>query len=356
MESGSVARAAFLLLLVGTSYLMYLIFKPFLPGFAWALVLTVAFHPLYLRLVRRFRGRTWAAAGLLSVLVAAFIVVPCILAAVKVAQGVASGYTWLEERQDAGEDLLSHVASLPWVETVREKIEDYVDLSRIDLRRTVISAAQAAGAVLIGQTRTLVASVLGAVFTIFVTLLTTTVLFHEGATVLGFVRRILPLQPADKDAMLRVLTGVTRSVFFGALATALLQGLLGGIGWVIVGLPSAVTFGAAMFFCALLPIGTALVWGPAVLWLLFDGHPGKALILLIWGAAVVSTADNFLRPWLVGRGAKMHSVLLFFGILGGIVSFGLVGVFLGPIVISLFLFLVEVARRDFLEPSAGGTA
>jgi predicted PurR-regulated permease PerM len=335
---------------------MYLIFKPFLPGFTWAVVLTVAFHPLYLRLVERFRGRAWAAAGLLSVLVAAFVVVPCILAAVNVAQGVAKAYAWLMAQQDSGETFLANVATLPWVEALQERIGQYVDLSQVDLRATAISALQGAGALLLGQTRNLVAGVLGAVVTVFVTLLTMTVLFHEGTRLLGFVRRILPLSTEDKDAMLRDLTGVTRSVFFGALATALLQGVLGGIGWAIVGLPQPITFGAAMFFCALLPVGTAVVWGPAVLWLFFDGHPGKALVLLIWGAAVVSTADNFVRPYLVGRGVKVHTVLIFFGILGGIVSFGLIGVFLGPIVISLFLFLVEVARRDYLEPGAGEAA
>jgi predicted PurR-regulated permease PerM len=103
-------------------------------------------------------------------------------------------------------------------------------------------------------------------------------------------------------------------------------------------------------------VGTAVVWGPAVIWLFVDGHPIKALILLVWGAAVVSTADNLVRPYLVGRGVKMHTLLVFFGILGGIVAFGLIGVFLGPIVIALFLFLVEVARREYFEPSSGEAA
>lgn len=351
MGSDSVGRLAFLLLLVGTSYLMYLIFKPFLPGFAWALVLAVAFDPLYLRLVHRFRGRAWAAAGLLATLVAAFVVVPSVLAAVKVAQGVAQGYAWLEAQQDAGESFLANVATLPWVGVLREKIGQYIDLSQFDLGETAKSALQGAGNLLLGQTRTFVASAIGTVVTVFVALLTMTVLFHEGPRLLQFVRRILPLKSEDEDALLRELTAVTRSVFFGALATALLQGVLGGIGFAIVGLPAALTFGAAMFFCALLPGGTALVWGPGVVWLFVDGHPVKALILLVWGAAVVSTADNILRPYLVGRGVRLHTILVFFGILGGLVSFGLVGVFLGPVVITLFLFLVDVARRDALGAS-----
>jgi predicted PurR-regulated permease PerM len=356
MRPDSVARSAFLLLLVGTTYLMYVIFKPFLPGILWAVVLTVAFYPVYLRLVEKFHGRSWAASGLLSVLVAAFIVVPAVLAAVKVGQAAVKGYAWLEAQQGDGGDFFSTVGSLPWVVAIKERVGQYVDLSQVNLRSTAIEGLRNLGQIVIGKTRTFVTSVFGTLVTVFVALLTMTVLFHEGTRLVQYIRRILPLGPEDKEAMLRLLEGVTRSVFFGALATALLQGVLGGIGFAVVGLPAAVTFGALMFFCALLPTGTVLVWGPAVIWLFIDGHPVKALILLIWGAAVVSTADNIVRPYLVGRGVKVHTLLVFFGILGGIVSFGLIGVFLGPIVISLFFFLLEVARRDFLPASPGGTA
>src|SRR5262245_124057 len=333
MGSDTVGRAAFLLLFVGTTYLMYLIFKPFLPGFAWAVVLAVAFHPLYLRLVARFRGRAWAAAGVLATAVAAFVVVPCVLAVVKVGQGVAKGYAWLAAQQDTGEGFLTNIASLPWVVTLQEKLGRYIDLSQVDLRETAMSTLQGLGNLLLGQTRTFVAGAIGTLVTVFVALVTMTALFHEGSRLLKFTRRLLPLDAKDQDAMFRELTAATRAVFFGALATALLQGVLGGIGWAIVGLPSALTFGAAMFFCALLPVGTVIIWGPGVVWLFVDGHPWKALILLVWGAAVVSTVDNLVRPYLVGKGVKLHKLLVFFGILGGIVTFGLVGVFLGPIVI-----------------------
>jgi predicted PurR-regulated permease PerM len=177
-------------------------------------------------------------------------------------------------------------------------------------------------------------------------------LFHDGPALVAMVRRFLPMSDAERDALFVELRQVTRSIFFGVLATALVQGALGGVGFAIVGIPQPVTFGAAMFFFALLPGGTALVWGPAVVWLFATGSWGKATFLLIWGVVAVSSIDNLLRPLFIGRGVRLNTLLIFFGLFGGMLAFGLVGLFLGPLIITLFLILVEVARRDLARPAA----
>jgi predicted PurR-regulated permease PerM len=349
MRSENAARVLFAGLLVLTLYLMYRIFQPLLPGIAWAMVLAVAFQPLYARLVRWLKGWGWTAAVLLSALVAAFIVVPAVLAVIQVGQGLVQAYTWLDQVVAARSTEPLGFGGIPWIRDATEWLGRYVDLSKIDLQAMALSILKTLGNALASRTTGFVADALATLLTLLVMLMTMAVLFHEGPRLVAMARQFLPLSESDKEEAIRQLRGVTRSVFFGVLFTALAQAVLGAVGIALVGLPAALTFGAAMFFAALLPAGTVIVWGPAALWLLVTGHPWKALFLAIWGIAVVSMADNLLRPLFIGRGVRLHTLLVFFGILGGMLAFGLVGLFIGPLVITFFLFLMEIAKRDFFR-------
>jgi predicted PurR-regulated permease PerM len=349
MRSENAARVLFAGLLVLALYLMYLIFKPLLPGLAWAVVLAVAFQPLYTRLARWLRGWEWTAAVVLSGLVAALIVVPATLAVIRVGQGVVETYTWLEGRVAGGSSGTLGLGGIPWVRDAADWLGRYVDLSKVDLQAMALSVLKTLGNSLASRTSGFVADAVATLMTVVVMLVTMAVLFHDGPRFLALVRQFVPLSEDDKEEAFRQLRDVTRSVFFGVLFTALAQAILGAVGIAIAGLPAAITFGAAMFFAALLPAGTAIVWGPAAIWLLASGHPWKALFLAIWGVVVVASSDNFLRPLFIGRGVQLHTLLVAFGIFGGMLAFGLVGLFLGPLIITLFLFLLEIAKRDFFH-------
>jgi predicted PurR-regulated permease PerM len=356
MRTDHVLRALFIALFALTLYLMYRIFVPFLPGIAWAVVLVVAFQPVHARLVRLARGRAWLVSIGMSLALASLIVVPTVIAVVKVGQGLVDGYAWLEQSYvESGPDL-GIAERAPWAKDAIEFVERYVDLKTIDVKAMALSTLKTAGNALAGKSAALVANAVQTILTFIVLLVTMAVLFNEGGRLLETVQRLLPLSETDRVEVLDKLRAVTRSVFFGVLFTALLQGALGAIGVAITGLPSPITFGAAMFFCALLPGGTVMVWGPAALWLLASGHPWKALFLFLWGALVVSLADNVVRPLFISRGVQMHTLLVFFGIFGGMLAFGLVGLFIGPLVITLFLVLIDVARRDMLRDALDAPA
>jgi predicted PurR-regulated permease PerM len=342
-------RGVFAALFALTLYLMFLIFRPFLTGIAWATVLVVAFTPLYRRVLGWVRGRTWLAATALSLALAALVVVPAVIAAIKVGQGVVDGYHWLETAQEQADAGVSLPERIPALKDAIEFAGRYVDVESIDLKGMAISALRTVGNALAGKSSEIVADAVRTILTFIVMLVTMTVLFHEGPAVVGAARRFLPMSEADRDEVFRELEEVTRSVFFGVLATALVQGMVGGIGFAIAGLPQPVTFGAAMFFCALLPGGTAIVWGPAAIYLFATGSWGWGTFLLIWGVVAVSSIDNLIRPLFIGRGVRMHTLLIFFGLFGGMLAFGLVGLFVGPLIITFFLFLVEIARRDLLR-------
>lgn len=356
MQREAVGRLVFLSLFAFTLYLMYQIFKPFLPGICWAVILAVAFHPLYRRLCVWMRGRRWFAASTLSLLVAAFIVVPTTVALVKAGRGLVDGYRWLERSyQESGSDL-GLIERFPQLASVEARIGEWIDLGEIDLKKTALVTLQKLGNAVASHSAGFVADAMATVLTFLVLLVVMAVLFHDGPALVERFRRFVPLPEADREEAFRELEEVTRAVFLGVLVTAFVQAVAGSIGLMIAGVPAAITLGVAMFFCALLPGGTAIIWLPVALWLLATGNVWQGIFLLIWGAAFVSSLDNFLRPLFIGRGVRMHTLLVFFGIFGGMIAFGLVGLFLGPIVITFFLFLMNVLRRDLLSHDEGAAA
>ena len=160
------------------------------------------------------------------------------------------------------------------------------------------------------------------------------------------VLRLIPMEPKKKDRLRRHLGDVTRAVVFGTLVTALAQGTLIGIAFWITGMRSPVVFGGLAFIASFIPfVGTSLVVVPAVLFLLAQGVAWKWIFMLVWGVVVAGSADNFLRPLLVSGRAEIGTLTAFFGVIGGIGAFGVVGLFLGPVVLALALALIQFAEE-----------
>jgi predicted PurR-regulated permease PerM len=138
------------------------------------------------------------------------------------------------------------------------------------------------------------------------------------------------------------------------LGTALVQALVAGIGFYIAGVPGAVLLGVLTFFFAVIPFGPPIIWIPAALWLFSNGSPGWGIFMLIWGGLGISGVDNVLRPYLISQGSKMPFALIFCGVIGGALAFGLVGVFLGPTLLAVGFRLIEEwsAGRQTSESSS----
>ena len=141
--------------------------------------------------------------------------------------------------------------------------------------------------------------------------------------------------------LLKVAGDTVRGVIFGILGTALAQAVVAGIGFWIAGVPAAVLLSVLTFFFAVIPYGPPLIWVPASIWLYTDGHVGMSIFLFIWGAGVIGLVDNFLRPYLISQGSKTPFILIFCGVIGGALAFGLVGVFLGPILLAVGYRLIS---------------
>jgi predicted PurR-regulated permease PerM len=140
--------------------------------------------------------------------------------------------------------------------------------------------------------------------------------------------------------LLEVAGNTVRGVVYGILGTALVQGALAGIGFFIAGVPGAALLGLLTFFLSVVPVGPPLVWVPAVIWLFHQGSTGWAIFMLAWGFGV-SSVDNVVKPWLISQGSHMPFILIFFGVIGGALAFGFIGVFLGPTLLAVTYRMIE---------------
>src|SRR6266571_2215558 len=167
--------------------------------------------------------------------------------------------------------------------------------------------------------------------------------------------RTSPLLPLSRDQAMRLLAGIRDSVIanlYGILAVGLAQGLLTGAALAILRVPSALLLGLATAICSLIPIvGTMLVWLPAAIYLMAAGHLWRGIVLILWGALVVGTVDNIIRPLVIGSKVEFHPLLLLFALLGGLQVFGFIGIFIGPVVISVIAALINMLREELTASS-----
>ena len=196
-----------------------------------------------------------------------------------------------------------------------------------------------------GQTLGFLGGALGVVVQMFFVVFTMYYLFRDGDRILGVIRDALPLERKQAEDILERTRDVVGASVYGLFSIAIIQGTLGGLAFWVLGLPSAIVWGVAMVFLSMIPmLGAFLVWVPAAIYLFATGHYLKGIFLVLWGTLVIGMIDNFLRPKLVGGRTKLHELLIFFAVLGGLQVFGVLGIVLGPVVLAITLALVDVFR------------
>lgn len=336
----------FALLLCFFVALAALLIMPLAPALAWAAVLSFFTYPVYRFIHRRiFSGRyAYVAAAVNTGLILFLLVIPMIMAGVKATREVGKLYQFFIEWFPGTRELtLQQIMTLPQLQWL---FAYFPVLRNLSIWSDLFSNITGTLATFMTQ---MSRELLGNAFRLGYNLLIITVASYfitlDGHIVIGFVRDILPLSGEAKEAFFQRANRMLHSIFYGIILTAMIQGLLGALGWHYVGLANPVFFGALMFFLAMLPfVGTPMVWIPGVIYLFLHGDARGAIILLAWGLLVVSTIDNFLRPFFISEGSKAHILLVFAGILGGLATWGFLGLFMGPLVLSVAFFLLQVYR------------
>lgn len=329
-------------------YLLWLIFRPFVSPILWAGLLAFILYPVNAALRRQFRGRKGLAALLLTLAVLVGVIVPTVFLMtlfVRQAAELAGKVSELAVRYqiEKPQDLFR----IPALDRVVRWIDAKTPVTAAQIQEWIVGASKSVLDFVLTHSKGLLLGALGLVGSLFLMLFILYFFFRDGDDMAAEFLDVVPTAPARKARLVAHLSSVTKAVVYGSLLTSLVQGALIGIAFEVCGLPSPVVFGVIAAIASLLPVGgTAFVWVPGVIVLAAEGRWVWAIVLAVWGALIVGSADNVLRPFLISGRAEISTLPIFFGVLGGIAAFGPIGMFLGPVVLALALAVVRFARDE----------
>jgi predicted PurR-regulated permease PerM len=312
-------------------YLCYRLAAPFVPALVWASALAVLFAPLQGWLESKLRWPSLAAA-VCVLIIAVIVVAPVTIVAERLVVQAAKGAQLVERKVASGEWQRSFSAQ-PRMGKLADRIA-----RRIDLADAVKSATDRLGASAGKIAKGSLLQAAGVVLTFYLLFF----FLRDRQLVLRGVKYFSPLSDPQTDRLLKRVHDTVYATIYGTLAVSCVQGLLGGLMFWWLGLSAPLLWGVVMAMMGVVPVlGTFVVWVPAAIFLALEGHWGSALILALWGLMVVSTVDNLLRPILVGNRLKLHTVLAFLSIVGGLLLFGAAGFILGPVILTVTMVLLE---------------
>jgi len=344
MERKHFASMLIIGVIVLSFYLFYVVFSPFLVPIVWAIILAIVFYPVYRRLNHRLRGRRSLCALVMTILVVLLIVLPSTYILSMLANEAIHAYVFFERGVATGRfQSILELKNHPIIQGLWDQFNQYIDLSELDLNSFLLENLRRISRFAINQTSKIIRGFSFIIINFCLVVISLYYIFKDGDKFLKKVRQAIPLAPEDRELLFERLEEMIYATLYGGILVALLQGFLGGFAFWFLGLSAPIFWGTVMAFLSFLPvIGPVFVWGPVVVYFFFQGSFLKGVILLIWGAAVVGLSDNFLRPILISKRTKLHTILLFFGVLGGIKAFGLLGLIVGPLVVTISVTILDI--------------
>ncbi len=347
----------FVLVLAGVLYLFVRVFAPFLLIFLWATILVITFHPVYRRLRALLRGRDSLAALLMVFGLTLLIILPVILLIANIAQQSVDAYvTYSDALSRQEQNIERSIMAHPFLMKVKTVMSRFIDFETFDLGTVVIKGLESASSFIVGQSTNFFSGLAGFAFRFVLLLVATYYFFKDGEKVMGELRKLSPMDKNREEKIIRKFTDITRATMLGTFSSAAIQGVLGGLAFLLIGMPSPLLWGVVMAFMSLVPVlGAFTVWIPAALYLIAIDSYGKAVFILIYGLLTVTLADNVFKPLIIRGGSKIHPVVIFFSILGGLAYFGFSGLIIGPLVTGLTFVVLEIYREEFQEQLPGTT-
>jgi predicted PurR-regulated permease PerM len=326
-------------------YLLYMILAPFLSSIVWAILLAMVFYPIFQRLQRLFMKKEVLSALVMTLLVLIVIVLPFSLLMASLAGEVVDLYHQVEEMIETGQlqTYIERIKEIHLFKWILLGLGQHIDFSQANPLPLLLKNLNQISTFIFNQTTALLKGFSSFVVGFFFTLLALYYFFKDGGHLFARLKEIVPLPSKQRDLLIRRFKDMIYATIYGGLLIAMIQGLLGGLSFWVLGLPSPIFWGTAMALLSFIPIGgTALIWVPAAIILLIEGAVLKGLLLLGLGVFVISMVDNLLRPFFISTRTNIHPLLLFFAVLGGVQAFGLIGFVAGPLVATLFLTLIEI--------------
>jgi predicted PurR-regulated permease PerM len=340
MDRPFITKAFILILFVTILYACYLIFRPFLIEILAATILVSIFYTPYESLAKRLKGRKRLAALIMCLLVSLLVIVPLTNVIVYAAQRSVVAYNGITDYIESGS--YSELVNNPLLKSSYDFVlgNENVKGLIIDIAKRVNDWFVSGATTFIKGTTNFFISLILIIFTMFF-------FFVDGKKMVEKIMHWTPLPNKYDRELFNKFRDVSYSTMVSTFVTAIAQGIIGAIAFIVVGLP-AFFAGVAMTFFALLPyIGTAFVWFPVGIYLLVVGKIWQGIFLLVWGAGVVSTTDNLIRAYIIKGKAQVHPIFIIFSILGGISLFGFWGIVFGPLIISLAVTILHIYEMEY---------
>ena len=325
--------------------LTLLIIWPFAKPFAFAVILTVVFYPLHKWILRLTRQRRGLSALLSTLAVILLFGVPAFIITTLAANEALTAAHYLSRRtaEEGGfTQFVMILGARPLAFAGR-----WIDVSHYDVRAIVSSNAQKLSLAMVGFGAAVLSNLARFAIDALITFVILFFFFREGKEWALRAGRLTPLSEAQVAHLYQNISDTIIANVYGILTVGVVQGILTGIALKIVGMQSSLLLGLAAGFASIIPVvGSAIVWGTAAIYLLVTGAIWKGVFVLIWGAVVISSVDNLLRPLIVSGRVELHPMVLVFFILGGVEAFGFLGLFLGPVVASVLAAVFRMLRDE----------
>jgi len=340
----------FIALLIVVIHQICLIFSPFFRAIFWSGILAFGFYPLYGRLRRALKPRETLAAFLMTLGIFLLVVPPVILLAINLTGQAVDLYQGASAyiREGRLEQLVEQIRSIALVQRIEVSLFQWEPLKQ-NVADWLLNSTRAIGNFAAAQAGTVTKNILLVALN---TVLMTVLLFiflKDGEKIYQFLYDIAPFEEKNKKSLFKQVNETFAAVIRGQLLTSLTQAVVAGFVFWILGLPVPILFAALTFLIALIPVlGASGVWFPLVIYLVTLQQYGKAIVLFFFGTLVISLIDNLMKPALIGEKTKLPYFLLFFGILGGLKLYGLMGIFIAPVILSLFFALTKIYQEKFL--------
>ncbi len=341
-------QRSFLLLLVIVTLLFIYLMMPFFGAIFWACAIAIIFFPIQQRL-NRLWGQRRNLTALVTLGLCVFIVImpTLVVTASFVHEGVQL-YQKIQSGEIDPERFLSEIGdTVPFIGSAMERIG--VDLD--NLREQTMDAVMEGGQIFAQHALDIGQNTLRFFIHFALMLYLAFFLLRDGEQLQKLIGQALPLSKEREGLLLRKFAEVTRATVKGNILIAAIQGALGGLMFWVLGLPAALLWGVVMAILSLIPaVGASLIWIPAAIYLIAVGEWIEAIVLIVFGTAIIGLIDNLLRPILVGRDTKLPDYMVLLSTLGGLLLFGINGFVVGPLIAALFMAFWGIFIRDFKRP------
>ncbi|MDD5519365.1 MAG: AI-2E family transporter [Kiritimatiellae bacterium] len=325
----------------------FIILRPFLSAILWAGILCYSTWPLFIRLAHILRGQRHLAALLMTLIVTSVLIVPFVIVGIKMAENMSQAIDFIKTFMTSGSsEPPEWLQNLPLVGAdITSTWQDY-SKDPEKLVAVVKEFFTKSGGWLMRRSLDLGHGILQLTLSVFIAFF----FYCSGEKVMsafsGWGKRIVG---DSAQHIFKIIGNTVNSVVYGLLGTALAQGIFAAIGFKIAGIPSALLLGLITFFLGFVPVGPPFIWVPATIWLFYTGHIGWGIFMGIWGFLIISGVDNVVRPYLISRGINLPFILILLGVLGGVLAFGFIGIFIGPSLLAVGYCLIRewsVSRKQ----------